>query len=178
MVSQTDSDDPFADVDNFGWNMEQDPFEAYIRAPQFDCGDPISHWTAKLDKRSPRMKTKTVTPERALARMALDFLSAPGKLSALFVVPKLIILSAASTDVEHVFSHGGLIVSKRRHNLSPESTRANVILNSWSKIDGIVPRKELMKRFNEKSWCGGTKGKRVDVIEVEDSAEDGEDEDE
>ncbi len=73
-----DSDDPFADVDNFSCNMEQDPFEAYIRAPQFDCGDPISYWTAKLDKRSPKMKAKTVTPEGALAQMALNFLSAPG----------------------------------------------------------------------------------------------------
>lgn len=107
-----DSDDPFADVDNFSQNMEQDPFEAYIRAPQFDCGDPISHWMVKLDKCSPRMKAKTVMPEGALAQMALDFLSAPGRLLALFVVPMLIILSVASTDVERVFSHGGLIVSK------------------------------------------------------------------
>ncbi|PBK81822.1 hypothetical protein ARMGADRAFT_947673, partial [Armillaria gallica] len=119
----TNSNDPFTDVDNFGQNMEQDPFEAYIRAPQFDCGDPISHWTAKLDKHSSKMKAKPVTPEGALARMALDFLSAP----------------VASTNVEHMFLHGGLVVSKRCHNLSPESTHANVILNSWSKIDGIVP---------------------------------------
>ncbi len=90
----------------------------------------------------------------------------------------LIILSVASTDVERVFSHGGLIVSKHWHNLSPESTCANVILNSWSKIDGIVPWKELMKQFNEKPWHGGTKGKSVDVIDVEDSSEEGEDEDE
>ncbi len=77
-----DSDDPFVNVDNFCCNMEQDPFKAYIWAPQFDCGDSISHWTAKLDKCSPKMKVKTVMPEGALAWMALDFLSAPGKLSS------------------------------------------------------------------------------------------------
>lgn len=35
-----------------------------------------------------------------------------------------------------------------------------------------------MKQFNEKPWHGGTKGKSVDVIDVEDSSEEGEDEDE
>ncbi|PBK81605.1 hypothetical protein ARMGADRAFT_857341, partial [Armillaria gallica] len=71
----------------------------------------------------------------ALARMALDFLSAP----------------AASTDVEQVFSHGGLVINKWCHNLSAESTCANVILNSWDKVDGLIPKKILVKRFNEKA---------------------------
>ncbi len=80
-------------------------------------------------------------------------------------------LLAASTDVEHVFLHGGLIISKCCHNLSPESTHANVILNSWSKIDGIVPQRELMKCFNEKLCHSSAKG---DVIEVNDSTKDSE----
>ncbi len=74
-------------------------------------------------------------------------------------------VSAASTDVERVFSHGGLIVSKRRHNLSAESTCANVVLNSWSKIDGLIPRKELIKRFNDKSR---RQDKDSEVVVVED----------
>ncbi|SJL18671.1 uncharacterized protein ARMOST_22268 [Armillaria ostoyae] len=150
-VSTTiDSDDPFADVDNFGRNFEQDPFEVYIQAPQFDCGNPISHWTAKLDQCSPKSKTKKVTPEGALTRMALDFLLAP----------------AASTDVERVFSHGGLVVSKHHHNLSAESTRANVVLNSWSKL-GIVPRSRLIKVFNDKSRRNDREGADVGAVLVD-----------
>ncbi|PBK85505.1 hypothetical protein ARMGADRAFT_854191, partial [Armillaria gallica] len=61
-----------------------------------------------------------------------------------------LVLPAASTNVEHVFSYSGLIVSKHWHNLSVESTCANVVLKSWSKIDGIIPQKELIKHFNEK----------------------------
>ncbi|PBK67359.1 hypothetical protein ARMSODRAFT_889408, partial [Armillaria solidipes] len=144
-----DSDDPFADVDNFGHNLEQDLFKVYIQAPQFDCGDLISHWTAKLNQHSPKSKTKKVTPEGALAQMALDFLSA----------------LAASTDVECVFSHGGLIVSKHCHNLSAESTHANVVLNSWSKL-GIVPRGRLIKVFNDKSCCNDREGVDVDAVLV------------
>ncbi len=74
-------------MDNFGRNLEEDPFKAYIQAPQFDCGNPISHWTAKLDKCSAKSKTKTVTPEGALAQMSLDFLSAPGKHSNIISDP-------------------------------------------------------------------------------------------
>ncbi|KAK0433216.1 uncharacterized protein EV420DRAFT_1234592, partial [Desarmillaria tabescens] len=69
-----------------------------------------------------------------LARMALDFLSAPATL----------------TDVEQVFSYSGLVVNKHHHNLSLESTRANVILNSWGKVEGLIPKKILVKKFNKK----------------------------
>ncbi len=58
-----------------------------------------------------------------------------------------------------------MVVSKRRHNLSAESTHANVVLNSWSKIDGVIPQKELMKRFNEKS---SRQDKEPEVFVVED----------
>ncbi len=75
---RTNNDDPFADVDNFGRNLEEDTFEAYIRSSSFDCGDPIAHWTAKLNKRPSKSKKRIITSSGALARMALDFLSAPG----------------------------------------------------------------------------------------------------
>ncbi len=58
---------------------------------------------------------------------------------------------AASMDVERVFSHGGLVINKQRHNLSAESTHENVILNSWGKVDGLILKKILVKRFNEKA---------------------------
>lgn len=69
--------------------------------------------------------------------------------------------------MECVFSHGGLVVNKHHHNLSPESTHANVILNSWSKLDGIVPRRDLIKLFNEKSQCNCNKGNGSNVIIVD-----------
>ncbi len=73
-------------------------------------------------------------------------------------------VSAASTDVKCVFSHGGLIVSKSHHNLSAESMCANVVLNSWSKIDGIIPWKEFIQWFNDKS-CWQDKDSEVVVVE-------------
>ncbi|PBK89307.1 hypothetical protein ARMGADRAFT_882713, partial [Armillaria gallica] len=106
----------------------------YITNPPTDCSDPIIYWSAKLDKQDVKSKKKVVMLMGALARMALDFLSAPGM----------------SLHV-YVFSHGGLVINKWCHNLLAESTRANVILNSWGKVDGLIPKKILVKRFNEKA---------------------------
>ena len=71
---------------------------------------------------------------RALARMALDFLSAP----------------ASSTDIERAFSRGGLTVSKRRHSLSDESTRAATVLSSWATVKGLIPEDEIVSVFRDK----------------------------
>ncbi|SJL18951.1 uncharacterized protein ARMOST_22554 [Armillaria ostoyae] len=81
--------------------------------------------------------------------MALDFLSAP----------------ATSTDVEHLFSHGGLNMTKHRHNLSAESTIDQTVLNSWTKCSGLLPEDEIMQFFNDKSkWPnnGGARAKATD----------------
>lgn len=66
--------------------------------------------------------------------MCLDFLSAP----------------ASSTDVERAFSRGGLTVSKRRHALSDESTRAATVLSSWAAIPGLIPEEDILQVFREK----------------------------
>ncbi|KAL0570347.1 hypothetical protein V5O48_011617 [Marasmius crinis-equi] len=66
--------------------------------------------------------------------MALDFLSAP----------------ATSTGIERLFSHSGLIVTKHRHALKPESIQASTVLQSWLAVGGIVPRKTLVKSYNTK----------------------------
>ncbi|KLO05129.1 hypothetical protein SCHPADRAFT_802371, partial [Schizopora paradoxa] len=63
--------------------------------------DPIKYWYAKQGD--------------PFARMGLDFMSAP----------------ATSVDVERAFSRGSLTVSKHRHALSDQSTRASVVLRSW-----------------------------------------------
>lgn len=68
-----------------------DPFEDFINGSQTD-DDPLAYWTAHIAP----SEAVSMTPTEALARMALDFLSAP----------------ATSTDVECLFSNGGLVVSK------------------------------------------------------------------
>ena len=57
---------------------------------------------------------------------------------------------ATSTDVERAFSHGGLTVSKMRHSLSDESTRAASVLGAWCDLPGAVPRNEIITVFREK----------------------------
>ena len=62
----------------------------------------------------------------------------------------LIFLLATSTDVERAFSRGGLTVSKMRHSLSDESTRAASVLGSWCDLPGAVPCEEIMTVFKDK----------------------------
>jgi hypothetical protein len=70
-----------------------------------------------------------------LSRMAMDYLSIPGKHS-LFVVngfPCLNInLTATSVDVERTFSQGRLLLSHVRSRLSVQSTRALLCVGVWS----------------------------------------------
>ena len=63
----------------------------------------------------------------------------------------LFLLLATSTDAEHSFSKGGLTVSKLRHSLSDESTRASTVLGSWTELEGAIPHAEIVQRFKEKS---------------------------
>ncbi|THU92365.1 hypothetical protein K435DRAFT_605097, partial [Dendrothele bispora CBS 962.96] len=92
-----DLGDDFSDVENFGRSSFENVLEAYLNKPTISDEDPIKFWSSRLDP--PGTK---VSPRGALARMGLDFCSTP----------------ATSTDVERLFSHGGLQVTKRRHNLS------------------------------------------------------------
>jgi hypothetical protein len=46
---------------------------------------------------------------------------------------------------------GGLVVTKLRHNLSDESTRAATILHSWAQIPGLIPELEIIQVFRDKS---------------------------
>lgn len=58
---------------------------------------------------------------------------------------------ASSTDVERAFSHGGLTVSKMRHSLSDESTRAATVVGAWCSLPGAIPKNEIITAFKEKS---------------------------
>lgn len=125
-------EDPFAVLDRRGPLKDgRDAFEKYILAPvDEDIEDVISYWTAHL----PAKGNKTITSKNALARMALDFLSAP----------------ATSTDVERLFSRAGLVVTKRRHNLKADSIRHSTILQNWFAVPDLVPRKAIAKKINDR----------------------------
>ena len=71
----------FAEVDNFGHTNAQDVLDAYIKGPIDAKTDPIKFWVSHLDKDGSK-----VSPCGALARMGLDFLSAPGTLHFFFVL--------------------------------------------------------------------------------------------
>ena len=87
--------------------------------------DPIQYWQGALVAR----------PDSRLAKMALDYLSAP----------------ASSVDVERAFSRGALTVTHRRHCLSDTSTRNSIVLGGWLKDTDLVPRQKLIEFFRKKS---------------------------
>jgi hypothetical protein len=67
-----DEDESFNDVRNYGRSNGDDALEAYLSAPTSD-DDAIPFWTSRLDAPG-----APVTSKGALARMGLDFASAPG----------------------------------------------------------------------------------------------------
>jgi hypothetical protein len=78
------------------------------------------------------------------------------------------LLLATSTDVEHAFSCGGLTVSKMRHSLSDESTRAASVLGKWCDLPRAVPRDEIMAIFKDKGKR--PKNNNVSAVSLEGSA--------
>ncbi|KAJ7197013.1 hypothetical protein GGX14DRAFT_402918 [Mycena pura] len=70
---------------------------------------------------SPSARSQASNLNKALIRMAQDFLT-------------------TSVDIERAFSHGGGMVTKRRHalRLSAETIRANSLVASWTK-EKLVP---------------------------------------
>jgi hypothetical protein len=104
-----------------------DPFDEFIKGKQSN-DDAVEYWSAIWPRDS-----KTITPRQALARMALDFLAAP----------------AASTDVERLFSKSGLIVSKKRHNLTPNHIRESTVLGNWLTVPGLVPVNAIQHKLDK-----------------------------
>ncbi|TFK80245.1 hypothetical protein K466DRAFT_504232, partial [Polyporus arcularius HHB13444] len=114
-----------------------DPLEEYLASPVLpSINDPIAYWRALSDD-----------GRNEFARMALDILSAP----------------AASVDVERAFSWGGLTVSKLRHNLSDESTRAATVLGAWAKVPGLLPEADIVSMFEQKAKRAKTGGLGTDA---------------
>jgi hypothetical protein len=77
---------------------------------------------------------------------------------------------ASSCDVERAFSKGGLTISKYRHALTDDSTRASVLLDSWSQIPDLIPDAEIIKTFKEKSTRVGKQKKLSQESESIESA--------
>ena len=132
-----------------------DELEEYLAAPPSALSpDPILYWSGHRDNGS------------ALAGMALDYLSTPGQSCSFSLrVIFIIIYKATSTDVERAFSRGRLTVSRMRHSLSDESTRAATVLSSWMAVPGIVPESDIIQALRTKtSRTGNTKGKEVEGV--------------
>jgi hypothetical protein len=129
----------FDNFDTFNTPSTTNPVDEWLNTPPVTTAtDGLKYWAAILASGHP------------LARMALDFLSTPGQCIASFFHHLLNILLATSTDVEWAFSRGGLTVSKMRHSLSGESTRAASVFGSWCDLPGAVPHDEIMAAFKDK----------------------------
>jgi hypothetical protein len=57
---------------------------------------------------------------------------------------------ASSCDVERGFSRGGLTVTKLRHALSDDSTRASTLLHAWSEFPELIPTAKIIQIFKDK----------------------------
>ncbi|KAJ7191538.1 hypothetical protein GGX14DRAFT_295642, partial [Mycena pura] len=53
---------------------------------------------------------------------------------------------ATSVDVERAFSHGGDMVTKRRHALSAETIRANALVSAWRRED-LIPEAAVIEKL-------------------------------
>lgn len=107
-----------------------DELDAYLSiARDLDVKDGIRWWHER----------KHLYPH--LYRMALDYLSIPGKLwPFLFATgcsQYMYVITATSVDVERIFSQGRILLSHVRSRLSVQSTRALLCVGVWSLMDYV-----------------------------------------
>jgi hypothetical protein len=107
----------------------RDELDRYLSTDPEHVTDSVAWWYEK----------RFVYPR--LHRMALDYLTIPGKFIYIFSSSsqrKLIYQLATSVDVERVFSQGRLLLSHIRSRLSVQSTRALMCLGVWSILGFIT----------------------------------------
>ena len=155
---QSGRDSLFSSLDNFGTNDHSDELEEYLNTPTISTKslDPLMWWH--------------VIGEGPLAWMAIDFLSAPGRLGHNFLgfnINLFVSHLASSCDVKCGFSWGGLTVSKLHHALSEESTWASTVLYAWSEIPGLIPEADIIQVFKDKCQCLNRKEQAEDHIMVD-----------
>jgi hypothetical protein len=138
-----------------------DTIDAYLESPPLtaqeleQAGGPLAYWERAL-----------VTRPR-LARMALDFLTAPGGYALMIMIychfsPSSL---ASSVDAERAFSAGRLQVNHLQHGVSSQTFRAQVAIGSWSQTP-LMPNLHTVTSIIDARRKG--KGKqRADVIEIE-----------
>lgn len=132
----------FDAIDEFDADSSEDALEAYLSSAPLKVDNPILYWTSLLGQGDP------------LARMALDLLSTPGQSQywlTCYILYLPLLTVATSCDVERAFSRGRLTVSRMRHSLSDESTRAATVLSSWLSVPGLVPEMEISQVFRDKA---------------------------
>ena len=102
--------------------------------------------------------------------MAKDFLSCPGTYSnfchGCHYSNKF---TAASVDVERVFSFSGKTINPLRTCLSDESVRSSVVLNSWT----TIPALDVEATFKDKllqGWKHGANRELHDLVVNKDPA--------
>lgn len=113
--------------------------------------DPLQFWHGALISR----------PESRLARIAIDYISAP----------------ASSADIERAFSRGALTVAHRRHALSDVSTRNAIVVGTWLKDTNLVPKDALIEHFQNKSTRLLTSGSDSGEMDVDNSNDSSDSED-
>ena len=106
---------------------DTDAFELYLEQPvDRGCGLPLTWW---------HFQEQAGRVPKSFAQMAKDFLSCPGTYSnfchGCHYSNKF---TAASVDVERVFSFSGKTINLLRTCPSDEFVRSSVVLNSWTTI--------------------------------------------
>lgn len=123
-----------------------DTIEAYLGSLTFteelinEYGGLLSYWTAQLEKR-PRV-----------ARMALDYLTAPGRFMSpmlYFCFLTLVSHAASSVDAERAFSGGRLMISHLQHQMSSRTFQAQMAIGSWFETP-LLPGLSDVSRILEK----------------------------
>lgn len=108
-----------------------DELTRYLSTPSEPVDNPIAWW----------YNHRHIYPR--LSRMALDYLSIPGKSARLMrsycfsiaiVTYMSVIILATSVAVERFFSQGRILLSHVRNRLSAELTRAVLCVGQWSKL--------------------------------------------
>jgi hypothetical protein len=108
-------------------NQDPDTIATYLVDPVIwlstikEAGGIMKYWHQAIEQR-PR-----------LAKMGLDFCSAPGKCNNSHFCFYSDILLASSVDAERAFSVGRLEINHLQHNTSPQTFKAQVAVESWAK---------------------------------------------
>jgi len=130
-TDSVDDNDDFATFSNISVTnhvgSRTSELEEFLRQPVENVKEPLKWWVAN----------RHIYPN--LHRMALDYLSIPGKLdiTLIFVYITNCFPLATSTAVERVFSQGRQLLSFTRNRLSASNIRVFLCLGSWGRSDLI-----------------------------------------